>query len=150
MNSLIKQDRDLLPAFSRDFFDTDLFNLPSFFQGDGARLKWPDIPSVNIVENNKDYRIEVAAPGLEKKDFKIEVDNGILTIRSEKKKEEKEEKENYRRREFSYQSFSRSFDLPENSVPDKIGAHYSNGILTVTLPKKEITVSKPKKEIQVS
>lgn len=147
-----KTNGNLFPRLVRDFFDTDFFNTPSIFDFNGglSRFTWPVVPSVNITENSKDFKIELAAPGLEKKDFKIEVDNGVLTISSEKKKEEKEEKENYSRREFSYESFSRSFGLPENSLPDKIDAHYENGILKLTLPKKEITVSKPKKEIKVA
>ena len=101
-------------------------------------------------EREKEFRIELAAPGLEKKDFKVEVLNGNLTISAEKKEEKKEETKNYRRKEFSYNSFSRSFTLPDNCMHDKIDAKYENGILHLTLPKKEITVSKPKKEIKVS
>ena len=92
----------------------------------------------------------MAAPGLERKDFKVEVENGILFIRSEKKEEKKEETKNFTRREFSYNSFSRSFTLPENCITDNIMAHYENGILFITLPKKEMTFTKPVKEIKVS
>jgi HSP20 family protein len=142
----------LFPKLVNDFFDTDFFVRPSLFDFNGGLREFglTNVPSVNITENEKAFNIELAAPGLEKKDFKIEVENDVLTISSEKEKEEKEEKKNYRRREYSYQSFSRSFDLPENSLADKIDAHYENGILKLTLPKKEITVSKPKKEIKVA
>jgi HSP20 family protein len=145
----------LIPNVINDFFDTDFFRTPSIFDINFglSRFGVTEIPSVNITENEKDFTIELAAPGLEKKDFKVEVENGVLTISSEKEKEEKEEKEekkNYRRREYSYQSFSRSFDLPENSLPDKIEAYYENGILRLILPKKEVTESKPKREIKVA
>lgn len=152
--SLVKAKRngDLFPKLVSNLFDTDLFTTPSLldFEGGLSRLKMlTNFPSVNITENDKDFKIELAAPGLEKKDFKIETDNDTLTISSEKKEEKKEEKENYRRQEFSYESFSRSFQLPENSLPEKIEAKYENGLLQLTLPKKEVSVHKPKKEIKV-
>jgi HSP20 family protein len=108
------------------------------------------LPSVNINEDESSFRIEVAAPGLEKKDFKIETEGGYLIISSEKEQESTDEKENYRRREFSYSSFSRSFQLPENSLPEKIEAKYENGILRLVLPKKEHTSVKHRKEIKVA
>lgn len=153
MTQLVKRNRSVIPSIVSDFFDTgrlfpSVFELEKdLFDFNGGSLV---IPNANIVENGKDYKIEVAAPGLEKKDFKVEVDNGILTVSAEKEEEQKEERKNYRRREFSYRSFSRSFALPENSLPDKIEAKYDNGILTLSLPKKEVTVSKPVKEIKVS
>jgi HSP20 family protein len=106
-------------------------------------------PDANIVEGEKDFKIELAAPGLERKDFKIELDGGLLTISSEKKEEKEESQKNFLRKEFSYSSFSRNFTLPENSVSDKIEAKYESGILNVIIPKKEVTLSKPKKEIKV-
>ena len=150
--SLIVRNRAKLPSLASDFFntgylpgvfdlDTDLFDMNA-----GAMV----VPNANIVENEKDFKIELAAPGLEKKDFKVEVDNGVLTISSEKEEETKEDGKNYRRREFSYNSFSRSFTLPDNSSPDKIDAKYDNGVLHVTLPKKEVTISKPAKQIKVA
>ncbi|MBL0105212.1 MAG: Hsp20/alpha crystallin family protein [Bacteroidetes bacterium] len=92
----------------------------------------------------------MAAPGMEKKDFHVSVEGGTLTIRSEKKEEIKEKKENYTRREFSYNSFIRSFRLPDNCLPEKIDAKYENGILTLVLPKKEVIAQKAVKEIKVS
>ncbi|MGZ3920847.1 MAG: Hsp20/alpha crystallin family protein [Bacteroidia bacterium] len=143
---------NLFPKLVNDFFDTDFLRTPSIFDINSglSGLGLSAVPSVNIAESEKDFAIELAAPGLEKKDFKVEVDNGILTVSSEKEREEEEERKNYRRKEYSYKSFSRSFDLPENSIPDKIDAHYENGILKLTLPKKEVTISKPKKEIKVA
>lgn len=138
-----------LPKLINDFFETNLFATPRLFDFGTNNLAMSVMPSANITETNAEYKIELAAPGFEKKDFKVEVENRTLTVSSKKEKEEREEKENYRRREFSYQSFSRSFGLPENSLPEKIEAQYDNGILKLTLPKKEVTLSKPKKEIKV-
>lgn len=148
----VKSNGNLFPRLATDFFDTDVFEMPSIldFDGGSTNFRLKKVPSVNITENTKDFKIEMAAPGLEKKDFKIETDNGMLTISSEKQEEKKEEKENYTRREFSYQGFSRSFQLPENSLPEKIEAKYENGILKLTLPKKEVITAKTKKEIKVS
>lgn len=154
--TLVKTKRNgngnVFPKLVNDFFDTDFFRTPGILGWNGGSSGYglPSGPSVNISETSKDYTIELAAPGLEKKDFKVEIDNGVLTISSEKEREEKEENKNYCRQEYSFQSFSRSFDLPENSLPEKIDAHYENGILKLTLPKKEITISNPKKEIKVA
>lgn len=154
MALVLTRTENLLPSLVSDFFDEDLLPTSTLLDFDGdlfnSRLLRTVVPSANIVENAKDFKIELAAPGLEKKDFKIEEDNGTLTISVEKEKEEKEEKKNYSRKEYSYNAFSRSFNLPDNLVPDKINAEYQNGILTLTLPKKEVTVSKPKKEIKVA
>jgi HSP20 family protein len=151
--TLAKRNRAALPSLASDFFDNgrlfpNVFDLDTnLFDYDGGALMVPD---ANIVENEKDFKIELAAPGLDRNDFKVEVNNGVLTISAEKEEEEKEENENYKRREFSYSSFSRSFTLPENSVQDKIDAKYENGILRLTLPKKEVTISKPAKQIKVA
>ncbi len=108
-----------------------------------------DIPAVNIKEENDKFVLEMAAPGLKKDDFNINLDNYVLTISSEKKEETKDDKDNYTRREFLYTSFSRSFTLPKTVDIDKIKADYKNGILTVTLPKKE-EEAKLTKQIKIS
>jgi len=97
------------------------------------------LPSINIKENDDLFLIDVAAPGLEKNDFKIEVHNDLLTISSEKREEteNKNDKEHFTKREFSYQSFCRSFTLPSTADGDKISATYDKGILSVSIPKKE-------------
>jgi len=144
--------RGLLPSLANRLFDGENFLSPRLwdFNKDFFELDFTSsIPSVNIVENHKDFKIEMAVPGHEKKDFKVEVDNGVLTISSEKEEESKEEKENYTRREFSYKSFSRSFRLPENCVADQIDARYENGILFLSIPKKEVTPAQAPKEIKV-
>jgi|Laugrespbdmm15sd_2_1035082.scaffolds.fasta_scaffold00566_5 HSP20 family protein len=148
----IKSDWDLIPRLASDFLTTDFLERPSMLDFDSNLMRFglsANFPSVNIIENTKDFRIEMAAPGLEKKDFKIEVDNGMLCISSEKEEERKEEGENFQRREFTYRGFSRTFQLPENSVPDKIDAKYDQGVLKLVLPKKEVTLIQPKKEIKV-
>ena len=135
---------------------------PSLYNGlfEGDWLDWSSsnfsstntsLPAVNIMENNDTYVIEVAAPGMKKNDFKINYDNGLLTISSEKKEENKEDDNKYTRHEFSYQSFQRTFNISEDMVDNnKIEAKYTNGILHVALPKKEVGKLKPVKEIKIS
>lgn len=109
-----------------------------------------NVPAVNIVEGDENFGIEVAAPGLAKNDFKINLENNVLTISSsrEDKKEEKEGK--YSRKEFSYSSFSRSFTLPESVEGDKITATHKDGILYVNIPKREEAKVKPAREIAIA
>lgn len=125
---------DFMPSFSKLFED--------FFNDDFGT--WTTVPAVNIKENDKEFSLEFAAPGKAKEDFKIEVDENILKVSSEKQdeKEEKDEKGRYTRREFSYHSFVRSFRLPDNVDVDKIEANYKNGILHINLPKKAKTAAK--------
>jgi HSP20 family protein len=128
-----------------DFFNNDLTDWRrTNFSSTGTTL-----PKVNIKENDDSFAVEMAAPGMEKKDFEIHVENGILTISSEKKDEVKEEKENFTRREFSFQSFQRSFTLPDTVDGEKIKDRYENGLLMVTIPKKEEAKPKPPKKITV-
>ena len=96
------------------------------------------LPSVNVLESNDSYEVDMAVPGLEKKDFRIELNNGVLTISSEKKVENETKKgQQFTRREYSYQSFSRSFTLPDTAESEKISAKYENGILKVIIPRKD-------------
>lgn len=144
--------RGLFPTFSRDLFEPGSFMAPRILGRDGDFLDWDFtgfMPAVNIMENTKEFRIEMAVPGMQKKDFKIHVENGMLTISTEKKEELKDVKENYTFREFSFFNFSRSFRLPENCLPDKIDAKYENGILHFFIPKKEVTVNKFSQDIKV-
>lgn len=105
------------------------------------------VPATNILEKENEFHIELAAPGMKKEDFKINLENNVLTISSEQKSETKEENENYTRKEFHYGSFCRSFTLPKNVETEKIKASYEDGILKVDLPKKEET--KVSKAIQI-
>jgi HSP20 family protein len=95
------------------------------------------VPAANISETDNDFTIALAVPGLSKEDFKIEIENNLLTIFSEKKESKEENTENYTRKEFMVGSFSRSFTLPKSIDTEKIQAQYNNGILNVVLPKKE-------------
>jgi HSP20 family protein len=120
-----------LPDLFDEFFNSNL--LPNFVE-EGA---WKSTPAVNIFENDEKFEIEIAAPGLEKEDFKIDLKNDHLVVYSEKK-EQKEEKERGKvvRSEFRYSSFQRSFALPKEVDITEIKANHKNGILTVELPKK--------------
>lgn len=129
-----------------DFFDTDRFFSDRFFRDFNAEKEW--IPAVNVVENDKDFNIELSAPGFKKEDFKINVENGILNISAETKKEKEEKDKNFTRQEFRYDAFSRSFTLPENASDEKIDAKYEDGILRLSLGKKVISAPK-RKEITV-
>ncbi|MDA3942507.1 MAG: Hsp20/alpha crystallin family protein [Bacteroidetes bacterium] len=97
----------------------------------------PMMPAVNISENEDNFMLEMAAPGMQKSDFKINLDNNVLTLSSEKQDEQEENNENFSRKEFNYSSFSRSFTLPKSIDFDKIKADYKDGILKVSLPKRE-------------
>lgn len=154
MKSLIKtnnQNRDVIfpefPSLFDDFLTRDFFNYPSRrFSGINT------LPAVNVKETETAYELEMAAPGIEKKDFKIEIENNILFVSAEKieNTEEKKPEANYSRKEFSYRSFKRAFNIPENSVNiDEISAGYKDGILHVNLPKKEVNKKQSVKEIQV-
>ncbi|MBM9498688.1 Hsp20/alpha crystallin family protein [Leptospira sp. 201903071] len=112
---------------------------------------WPDwnelfhndwvshVPAVNVKRNPSGYELDFAAPGLDKKDFKIDIDGEMLTISAEKESENKEEDKQYSKREYNYSSFSRSFTLPDSVDRSKISAKYDNGVLKLSLPKKEGT-----------
>jgi HSP20 family protein len=125
----------------QNFFDSD-FN--EFF---GRRFS---DPAANIIENPDSFQLDLAAPGLKKDDFKINLENNILTVSSEVQDEKAEEGKNYSRKEFYYGSFSRSFTLPKSIDLDKISADYESGILKVKLPKKEEARLDVKKEIRIS
>lgn len=136
-----------LPSLFDQFFENDLFDWSNKnFSSTNTTL-----PSVNVKEGNDVFEVEMAAPGLEKKDFNIELNGDLLTIFSEKKIEnETKEDEKYTKKEFSYQSFSRSFALPSITDNEKISAKYENGILKVFIPKKEEAKPKPAKQIAIS
>jgi HSP20 family protein len=138
-----------IPSLLNDFFTDDWFNSSLMnWRSEGASL-----PAVNVKETNDEFMIEVAVPGMKRDDFKVELDNNVLTISSSKEdsREEKGREGEYTRREFSYQGFQRSFSLPESKVDGgKISAKYSDGILYVTVPKREEAKVKPARQIAVS
>ena len=152
MKTLVRTNGNLFPAipsllndlFTDDWLDSSLGN----WRSSGATL-----PAVNVRETNDDFKIEVAAPGMKRDDFKVELDNNVLIISSQREdnREEKDSNGDYTRREFSYQSFQRSFTLPQGKVEgDKIAASYVDGILQVTIPKKEEAKLKPTRQISIS
>jgi len=107
-------------------------------------------PAANIVEQADSFLLEIAAPGLKKDDFKIHLENSVLTISADIEDEKQEEGKNYTRKEFYYGSFSRSFTLPKTINLETIKADYQEGILKVTMPKREEAKLEIKKEIKIS
>ena len=144
--TIIRKRNCTSPSIFDEFFNDSY--LPGFFEHN-SKSNGPFSPAVNVEETDKEYRIEVAAPGLEKDDLNVSVDDGVLTIKAEKKAENEENKETYIRREFSFTSFSRSFTLPEEIEVEKISAKHKNGVLNVSLPKTEVKVS-PVKDVKIS
>jgi HSP20 family protein len=135
------------PSLISNSFLTDFFDGDKFFDSDLLRNR--SLPAVNVRETDKNFEIELAAPGLNKKDFKVTAENGILTISSEKQEEKEQKEKDYTRREFSFSSFSRSFTMPENSNEDDIKANYEDGIFKLQIAKKVIGQPKAKKAIEV-
>lgn len=151
MKSLVKSNGNFypsVPSLLNDFFNDAWFDSSlSNWRSAGASL-----PAINVKETNDEFEIEVAAPGMKRDDFKVELDNNLLTISSEREdnRDEKDDEGNYTRREFSYQSFQRSFTLPQERVDsDKVAARYADGILHITVPKKESAKVKPTKQITI-
>lgn len=143
--SLVRFSNQLPSMFDR-FFEGDLFD----WSNRNFSLTNTTLPSVNIKENKDAFEVEVAAPGLDKNDFKLELNHDLLTISSEKNVEnETKEGDRYTKREFSYQSFSRSFTLPNTADGEKIEANYDKGILRITIPKKEEAKPKPARTIEI-
>ena len=137
-----------LPGLLDDFFTRDLFDWgTSNFSGAGTTL-----PAVNVKETSDSFEVEMATPGMNKDDFKVELNNNVLTISSEQKHEhEQKEGEKYSRKEFSYQSFQRSFHLSKEAVDaDNIQAKYENGVLRLQIPKREEVKQKPSRLINIS
>jgi HSP20 family protein len=148
--SIIKRNNSF-PAMNSifdDLFNRDLINW-GLVNNSATNTT---LPSVNIRENNDNFVVEMAAPGMTKEDFKIELDGNLLTISSEKEdRNEMKEGEKYTRQEFSYQSFQRSFQLPKDVVDaDKIQAKYENGVLNLVIPKKEHAKQKPPRMIEIA
>jgi HSP20 family protein len=137
---------DRKPSFNN--FVDDLFNdLPVLLKNE-LQPQWKGFVPVNIIEDDKGYTLEVVAPGFEKADFKVNIDQQVLTIKAEKKDEKKTENEKQIRREYNYRSFKRSFTIDEKIDVTSIDAAYVNGVLTLNLPKKE-TVKESAKEINI-
>ena len=122
---MYNNDQNWLPTFFNDFFDNDWMMKTN-----------ATAPAINVVESDKDYKVEVAAPGMKKEDFNIHLgENNELVITMEQKNENKEEHKKYLRREFAYSKFQQSFILPDDVEKEKISASVNDGILTIDLPK---------------
>lgn len=151
MTTIVKRTNgSLLPASQRSMFD-DFFNRELFNWGNNNfSASRTTLPSVNIKELEKAFEVEVAAPGMQKKDFSITLDGNMLTISSSKEDQQEEKDCKYTRREFSYQSFQRSFELSKDVVDDEnIEARYENGVLRVTIPKKESALAQSPRLIEI-
>ncbi len=144
--SLIKwnPESSVFPSFSSwvdDFFGDGDFPKPM--------VRGVSVPAVNVTENAKEFKLEVAAPGFKKEDFKLEVKNGYLFINGETEQKEEKKEDKYTRREFRFSSFTRSFALPDNVTEEKIDAHYKDGILEIRLPKSKAEKEELVKTISV-
>ena len=139
---LVKRHSNYLPTLVSDFWGEDVF--PGFEQN------WSLCPAVNIIEGDQEFKVEVAAPGLDKEDFKVHVEKNILEISAEKKNEKVVENSKYLRKEFSYRDFKRTFSLPTSVESEKIKATHANGVLTVEIPKRDEAKVHPRKQIAVS
>jgi len=146
--TLIRRSNSLfpsVPSFFDDFFTRDLFDWSNTNMGYGSSL-----PAVNIKEDENNFEVEVAVPGMNKDDFKIELENNVLTVSTEKEENTASDESNYKRREFRYTSFSRSFSLPESIVDgEKVKAKYTDGVLHIMLPKREEAKPKPVRTIKI-
>ena len=120
------ENQNWIPSIFNDFFDNEWIVKPNF-----------STPAINVIENEKDYKVEVAAPGMNKEDFNIHLNENqelVITVEKNTQNEQKEEKK-YLRREFSYTKFQQAFQLPDNVDKEKIGAKVENGVIEITLPK---------------
>ena len=141
----------MLPTITRRSFRP--FYMPDLFDDDFLPVlsnRTNSMPSVNIREDEKFYNLELAVPGIDKKDLKIDINEDVLTVSSEARNESEESRDGYKRKEFSYSSFSRSFYIPENVNRDKIEANYKDGVLTVGLPKQEEDKNKISRQVSIS
>lgn len=137
-----RYNQNWLPSIFNDFFDNDWMERTN-----------ATAPAINVLENEKSYELELAAPGMTKDDFKVTLDeDGDLVINMEKKEESKEEKKrsHYLRREFSYTKFQQTMLLPEDADKENIGASVENGVLKVNIPKiQRVETAQAKKVIEI-
>lgn len=153
--SLVKfKRRPFGNLMTQDFFDMD-----DFFDNRGlVRNMMPDNfwngkrsePALNIKETDTDFEIQLAAPGFAKKDFEVTIEDGCLNIKAEKSTSDEETEENYTRKEFSYNAFERSLQLPDTIKQEAIKAKYNDGILSFHLAKKEEAKKLPPKKVQIA
>ncbi|UKN02185.1 Hsp20/alpha crystallin family protein [Paracrocinitomix mangrovi] len=148
--TLRRMNKPFTVANEFDQFFNDFFFAPANTIKEGKRRLFGETPAVNIQEGEEGYNISVAAPGMKKEDFKIEINEGVLTISSEKSEENESSAENYTRREYNYSSFERKFTMPENAQEEEIKAAYTDGILKIEIPKMKEAAIEKKKLIEVS
>lgn len=140
MNTLMKRNSDLLGGLMDTFWSE-----PAFLKSSDIYHKL-SMPAVNIKENENEFVVELAAPGLNKENFNIEIEENVLKVSSQMEQTTEENKENYTRKEFSFQSFQRSFTLPKDRIStENVNAKYENGVLMITLPKQVKTEDTVKK-----
>jgi len=143
--TLMKQE-EFVPSIFNDFFKP--WN--EWYENSGSPLTNKiTVPSVNISETVREYKVLIAAPGLKKDDFKIDLEGNMLSISSEKKEQKEEKGEKFSRKEYSFSSFSRRFTLPDGVNRDKIEATYEDGILQLMLPKSDISKNISVKKIAI-
>ena len=144
-NKALTRFTERMPSVFDDFFKP--WN--EWFDNEGLLNRTLKVPAVNITEHKDEYKVSLAAPGLKKEDFKIDVDGNMLTISSEKEENKEEKEKTFTRKEYNYSSFSRSFTLPEEINKEKIDARYEDGVLNISLPRKEEAKKVTAKQIAV-
>ena len=143
MKTLSLQPDTMFPALWDDFFS-------GWLDMNGKKNKpFLTVPAVNISEEKNAFKIAMAVPGMKKEDFRIDVSEGLLTVSSQQESKHEEEKDNYRKQEYNYSSFTRSFEIPESVIASKIEAKYTDGVLEIALPKKEETKTSPTVNVAV-
>lgn len=138
--------RTLFPSF----FDDDAFAFPSRLLERPFFRDTEVLPAVNIKDNTHSFDLEMAVPGYKKEDLKVTLENDILTIASEQKNVSQEDKGGYSRREFRYNSFARSFQLPQNADGEKVTASYEAGVLKLSIPKTKASVKPNGREVRIA
>ena len=139
--SIVRRNNLIFPSLMNDFFKPDWFGGMERFES--------TLPAVNIKEDETGFELEFAIPGQKKEDFNVEIDDHVMTVSMETRTEDETKEKNFTRREFSYESFKRSFTLPETVDEDKIEASYKEGILKFRLPIKDEALPKPKRTIAI-
>ncbi|MBB5396834.1 Hsp20/alpha crystallin family protein [Mucilaginibacter sp. AK015] len=144
-NQSVTKIEERIPVVFEDLFRpwSDLFD-GSFFK------RATNVPAVNIIENKDHYQLALSAPGLKKDDFKVDLDDDVLTISSEKEDSKEEKDGKYTRQEYNYSSFSRSFTLPEGADKEKLSAKYEDGVLKINIPRNGKVKSPSAKKIAVN
>ena len=143
MSALAKKTY-VYPSLLESFFGRDTMNEVL------SPANFGSVPAVNIAEHENGYRIEVAAPGLSKEDFKLDLNQNKLTISAQKQQKDEQSQEKYTRLEFKYSSFQRTFTLPNSVDTDKVEASYVDGVLHIQLPKREEAKPKPARQIEIA